>query len=525
MKTKISIPKFIVYLSVIGFVPNIIGAMFIFLYFRFLDLTSITRELGSNAVKYDFTIDIVLTVSIYMISIIAVIYYLLQDVKLLMKYKESTISEEEEVKLKRGLLNTPSLVIRMTFFGWFLAATVITISMHLRGMSHLNKFYFFIIFVIAGSLTLVTTYYLFDNALRKYVPQIFPDADFSMVSGVRNMNINLRMLIAFWIGGILPVIMLIIFSSSYIELIRAGNYSEGVSLNYFFLVLFALGLSIFMSLVLSFYFSGNIGEPLAKLEKGMKEIAKGNFEVSMIVNQKDEIGNVNSGFNMMARGLRERERIKDVFGKFVSSHIRDEVLAGDLKLGGEKTDATILFCDIRNFTTLSEKMNAEDLVAFLNSYFNRMVKPVIENDGVLDKFIGDAIMAVFGPPIGYGDNAEKACNTALDMKESLAEYNSQRKGFGKEEISIGIGINTGEIVAGNIGNIDRMEYTVIGDTVNIASRVEGLSKVYGVQILITENTIEKLPPGHGFIIRELDIVMVKGRRKPVLIYELIDRNV
>jgi len=512
-------------------IPNMLGAAIIMIYFRFLNLTTITHDLRggdtSNKVfTYDFTPDIIIT------SIFFIIAFIIAGVKIyrineyFKKYTTDKLSQEDLLNFKREFLNVPSFTIRGTIIIWLIISSTISFSMYMKGLSGTNLFYFFsVLFIIGGSLATVIEYYLFDNTFRKVIPEMFPDGDFSQVKNVRNFHINSRMLIAFWIGGILPVFMLIIFSYTYINLLKNGIAQPADMLKYNYSIIFIAVLSIFMTIISSFYFSRNIGNQLITLGQGMKKVENGDFSVTLKVDNKDEIGNVNSGFNKMVVGLKEREKIKDVFGKYVSSNVRDKILNDELVLGGEKTEASILFSDIRNFTSFSEKFSANDVINFLNTYFNEMIKPIFDNNGILDKFIGDAIMAVFGTPVKTENHAEDAIETALTMKANLFHFNELRKNFNKEQIQIGVGINSGEIIAGNIGSHERMEYTVIGDSVNIASRIEGLSKVYGVDIVVTEDTIDMLPDKNRYLFRDLDLVKVKGREEPILIYELMGRAV
>jgi len=184
----------------------------------------------------------------------------------------------------------------------------------------------------------------------------------------------------------------------------------------------------------------------------------------------------------------------------------------------------VVFSDIRSFTSISESMDAVDLVAMLNEYFGFMIPPIFENLGVLDKFIGDAIMAVFGVPFvnddddGKGD-AIRAAKCALEMITFLDAFNKQRIKNNAQTLEIGVGINTGKVVSGNIGSEQRMEYTVIGDGVNLASRLEGITKTYGVPIVISEYTNDDVK--EVFITRELDLVAVKGKEDGVKIFELV----
>jgi adenylate cyclase len=194
-------------------------------------------------------------------------------------------------------------------------------------------------------------------------------------------------------------------------------------------------------------------------------------------------------------------------------------MAGQVQLGGETLTATILFSDIRSFTSISEKMDAKQLVSLLNEYFTEMVDVVIKEDGVVDKYIGDAIMAVFGAPVPKKDDAVHAVRAAVGMRKALAALNEKLKQRGMKPIRTGIGIHTGEVVAGNIGSEKRMEYTVIGDTVNLASRLESSTKELGTPVLVSQDTYD-LVKDHVDA-RPVKEITVKGREKPVMTYEIL----
>ena len=216
--------------------------------------------------------------------------------------------------------------------------------------------------------------------------------------------------------------------------------------------------------------------------------------------------------------------IKDAFSAYLSSSLLEQLVKkpDSLSLGGEKKELTILFSDIRGFTTLSESMSAHDLVHLLNRYFTPMTDAVLEHNGMLDKYIGDAIMAFFNAPVDVKEHAKKACFSALDMIEKLKELNQELLLEGIQPIEIGIGINTAEVVVGNMGSDTRFNYTVMGDGVNLASRVEALTKQYGVNIIITEFT--RIQIGSEFLWRELEPVIVKGKDEAILLYELMPLN-
>lgn len=218
---------------------------------------------------------------------------------------------------------------------------------------------------------------------------------------------------------------------------------------------------------------------------------------------------------------RERKKIRGTFQYYLSGPVIEEMLKdpSKLKLGGEKKDLTVLFSDIRGFTTISEKLSPEELVHLLNEYLTVMTDLVFEHGGLLDKYMGDAIMAVFGAPIDDPNHPTLCCRTALAMMDELKKLQKKWADEGHPAMDIGIGINTGDMVVGNMGSEMRFDYTVMGDNVNLGSRLEGINKEYKTNIVISEFTYERIKD--AFFCRELDAVRVKGKILPVRIFELI----
>ncbi|MBU1696903.1 MAG: CHASE2 domain-containing protein, partial [Proteobacteria bacterium] len=230
------------------------------------------------------------------------------------------------------------------------------------------------------------------------------------------------------------------------------------------------------------------------------------------------------GLNEFRKSHKERKFIKQAFSNYVSSDIVKLIIDNPsaLALGGEKKEITVMFVDINGFTTVSEALEPEQLVSVLNNYFSGITNVVLENKGTLDKYIGDAVMAFFGAPIHFDDHAQKACATAITLNSKL---NNPENESNPELVFKGItlGINSGQMVVGNIGSEERFDYTVIGDAVNLASRVEALNKVYKTNIIIGENTKKQLD-SNSFLTRELDFVKVKGKHQAISIYELLENT-
>ncbi len=282
-----------------------------------------------------------------------------------------------------------------------------------------------------------------------------------------------------------------------------------------------MGIVLTGAILIIFLFGKTITTPIIRLVGATKKIIEGQYSVDIVPTTKDEIGQLTSTFIEMGRGLEEKERIKNAFGKFVNKEIAEAALREDLRLGGERKTVAILFSDIRQFTSISEKLEPEEVVEFLNIYMTKMVSCIEKTNGIVDKFIGDAIMAVWGTPISKGNDTENAINSALLMRQELIAFNRGRGDVKKPVISIGCGINTGTVLAGQIGSENRMEYTVIGDAVNLASRIEQLNKPFGTDVLISDDSYRLVKD--VFAVEKMKKIKVKGKMEPQQIYAVLGR--
>ncbi|MCK6522433.1 adenylate/guanylate cyclase domain-containing protein [Myxococcota bacterium] len=313
-------------------------------------------------------------------------------------------------------------------------------------------------------------------------------------------------LLSFVLGGALPAILLLMGVS---ELTTEG------------MLLLVGGMHLLNNLLVAALIGRTVGFPAGQLESRMREVSSGRLDVRARVFGVDTFGALATHFNEMVEGLQQRERIREIFGRYVTRQVADEILSGRVPLGGQRTTATVLFADIRGFTRLSEEMDPEEVVALLNEYLGAMVTCVLDGGGVVDKYIGDAIMALFGVPVSLGTpeaDAQAAVRCAVQMSEALDRLNARRVAAGGAPVELGIGVHTGEVVAGNIGIPERMEYTVIGDTVNLCARIEGLTRDLGVRVLLSKSCVEHL--GDSQAVRFVETVAVKGRLQPVTVYTL-----
>ncbi|MCB9092206.1 MAG: HAMP domain-containing protein [Halobacteriovoraceae bacterium] len=284
---------------------------------------------------------------------------------------------------------------------------------------------------------------------------------------------------------------------------------------------FVLGIVISIAFFFLFVFSSSITSPIEKLEQLLKEVSKGNFEVtaSDTIRSRDEVGSLARSFDEMTSGLREREKMKNLFNKLHGEDITDELLNSELKPEGSSKNVVVFFSDIRGFTDFSEHHSPEEVVEMLNSYFEVMVRIINEYDGVVDKFIGDAIVAVWGIKEETDRDCHKAITACMEMRKALEVYNQERIDQGKNAIFTGAGLNTGRVISGTIGSTQRMEYTVIGDTVNTAARIEASTKGFGTDLLISQSIKDKIEK--EFIIEKAGEVKAKGKSDALCLYNVL----
>lgn len=272
------------------------------------------------------------------------------------------------------------------------------------------------------------------------------------------------------------------------------------------------------ALFLSTMLARDIVASAGELVDAMRHVERGDVGARLVVSSTDEFADAYRGFNRMTKGLVERERLRDAFGRYVAPELAEQVMKHGVSMGGTLVRATVIFIDIRGFTSISEKMKPELVVSLLNRYFAAVSPPIREHGGFINKFGGDSLLAVFGAPVPTDDHEVRAVRAVIGVREALAEFNALEEAEGRMAIRIGIGVHAGEMIAGSVGSPDRMEYTVIGDVVNVAARLQALTKDLAVDVLLSRAVFEKV---QEFVpVRTLLPTSVRGKADPLEVYTL-----
>ncbi len=429
-------------------------------------------------------------------------------------------TETPPPQVRTQALNRPVVAAVVSAVMWLMAGIIQGLTSSLR----LSPFSFdwdafttiFIgVTVIAGSITTAIIYFATERFWRRELVLFFPDGNLSATPSFR-VTVRRRLLFLFVIG-ILPLLALAIlsydWSSSVIQAAQSGATLGGLLK----LDVFIVSIGVVLMVTLAITVGASLVEPIDTLAQEMAAVRQGDLERRVVVISNDEMGLLAEGFNAMVDGLRQEEVIRDLFQRYVTPQVADYAIQHGADLGGQTITATILFSDIRGFTALTERMEPATLIALLNRYFEATTTVVLKHGGLVNKFGGDSILAVFGTPLNPStDHARQAVQAAQEMMDALDEFNRQQEKRGEPTLRIGVGIATGPVVAGNVGSTERLEYTVIGDAVNLASRLQSLTKELNMPILLNElageATEDKVPMGR---------ISVRGKQEPVRIYGLM----
>jgi class 3 adenylate cyclase len=285
-------------------------------------------------------------------------------------------------------------------------------------------------------------------------------------------------------------------------------------------ILFAFVVIITVSLMIVNRYSQNLKTILSIQLQAMEKISRGEYNAHVPVISNDEFGLIAAKTNDMANGLKERDECQISFGKYVTPEVSEKILRGEISAEGELTEATILFCDLRGYTLFVERKEPKEVVKFLNTYFSEMELAVRQHNGIVLQYIGDEIEAVFGFPVQEDAHCEMAVETALQMRRRLQVLNEKRRSIGESPIQHGIGIHTGTVLAGSVGSPERLVYAMVGDAVNLASRIQDLNKQFGTDILISGTTRERLSDGEYGIVG-LGETEIRGKKEKVEVFKIL----
>lgn len=434
-------------------------------------------------------------------------------------------------RVKRQAIQFPVYYAIFTFMAWILAGFIFgfiepvfsQIFLKAEPRTLIDSVEsFFGITVVGGTIVALIIYFLVEDIWRKIIGRFFPEGDLDQIKGAYRMSVRTRLIMVFLIISLFPLPLLAVTAYTKAQAMQTADALTRSSImsSLIIEIVFITAVCVSISMLLSIFVSKSVSAPLRNLATAMKDVGDGNLGVQVGVVSNDEIGSVSQGFNHMVRGLEESQAIKESFGKYVSQEIRDEILAGKVSLDGEMKRATILISDLRNFTPFVESTHPQQVVAIMNQYFTEMTEAIKTNRGLVLHFVGDAIVAVFGAPVSYDDHPDRAVEAALEMRHRTLKLNEHLEKKGLDPLSHGIGIHTGAVLAGNIGSKDRASYTLIGDAMNLTSRIEELTKKFVCDIILSQTTFNLLTG--NFLTKNLSSVAVKGKKQEIMIYQLLD---
>ncbi len=429
-------------------------------------------------------------------------------------FNETTVPPD----VQRIALNQPISSTLISFAMW-LGAGVFTGFVNAIGPHGFDGSLFLLMLLgiagLSGGISVVIIYFINEQIWMPEMPIFFPQGSITEIAAFR-MTVRRRMILLFTIGSIPLLLLAVVAYNQAVDISQAMNPADLLPV-LLRLEIFVVGIGILATLSLALTLGRYLIQSVEDLQKRMHQVQQGNLEVHMPATSNDEFGELAEGFNAMVNGLRQEAVIRSLFSIYVTPEVAEHAIAYGATLGGQLAQVTVLFADIRGFTSMTEKMEPEALIALLNRYFDAMSDAVIEQGGLINKFGGDSLLAVFGSPLNPTHNhALHAVRAAKGMVQALVQFNADQQTRNEPQLRMGIGIASGNVVAGNVGSEERLEYTVIGDTVNLASRLESMTKELPATVLLSGPTAESIK---GEVqLAPMGNVAVRGKVKPVPVY-------
>ena len=422
------------------------------------------------------------------------------------------ISQEELDRVRRRLVHLPWYGATISGVAWFMGAIVFLISLATAGrvMSAQLFWHLPISFGVSGFIATTQSFFLIEWTSQWGLYQLFfRDARPDRLKGIHPISLRTRGLMWAVSASVCPIgsLLLLLFAPP-----SPGTNPQSFGI---FVAVIGVAFALFSALLIG----RSVAQPVDELRTAAQSVTHGQLDVHVPLRRADEFGALIGEFNHMITELREKERLRQTFGAHVGRKAAEEILSRDPGLGGAEQEITVMFVDIRSFTARSAHLSPTKAVGLLNEFLRVMVDAVEgENGGMINKFLGDGFMALFGIGGGRRDHADDAFAAACSIQNTLERLNSERKARGEDAIEIGIGINTGPAIVGSIGSPERMEFTVIGNTVNVASRIEALNKAMSTSLLISKSTRDALQ--QAVALRPLPPQPVKGVDQLVEIFTI-----
>jgi class 3 adenylate cyclase len=429
-------------------------------------------------------------------------------------------------KIQRLALGLPFRIARFTFAIWLLIGVLEALILwpFWGDILFVNEAYQYhatlslALVCLVGPITAILIYFAVERVWEAELPfflcEMLP-RDISMHS----MTFRQRLLYIFALS-ILPMVFMAVEAHNQARQV-ADSPTPRLLRELLYKEVYLVGLWILVMGVLAVTLGRSMVEAVETLRRKMTAVCEGDLESHVPVVSNDEFGDLAAGFNAMVDGLRQERVIRGLFGRYVSPQVAEHAIEHGAMPGGQTVEATVLFADIRGFTSLAEQMPADALIALLNRYFTTMATVVTEHGGLVNKFGGDSLLAIFGMPLNpLDDHPARAVQAAVGMYFALQAFNDDQRRRDEPPLHIGIGIATGTVVAGNVGSEERLEYTVIGDTVNLASRLESMTKSVNAVVLLSEQTARAVQA--WATLRYIDEVDIKGKCDPVPVFSLGD---
>ena len=482
------------------------------------------RELTEN---HGFWVVMFRTCLLALVTVVTTLPYMLAVKRVMAPVRECSqkdpVPQDLLARARCRVINLPFTMVPINMALWLFTPILIMAGFFFLGMMSLpTAATFSLRATMVGMFSSALIFFQLEHHTRKtLIPVFFPEGQLARAKGAARLSIRRRIRAFYRMGTLLPLAHIVLTLMALLLQVNPGEtdtraYARSVflfSVIVFFLFLFGSGIIVRM-------ITRSIIEPINEMLAAMARVDRGDYTARVEVVSNDEIGMLGDAFNQTTRGLEEREVLRDTFGRYVDPKIRDEILSGRVPLDGAYKEVTVMFADLRNFTPLTASHDPKAVVALLNAYFEAMAGPLKAHNGLVLQFLGDEIYAVFGAPVPRPSHAADAVSAALEMDAALARLNRRLKTDGLPGLAHGIGIHTGQVVAANIGSPDRLSYLLVGDTVNLASRLQGLTRQLNAGLVISETTAQGLPDrGRAAGLEpHPDPVLVRGRDQALNIF-------